>query len=236
MIIGMDVSFKGNAKEKKAITSMVASANGRQGMWFTQIVEEVDRGELSNALETLISNACKNFYNNNNKQPPERLILYREGATASRMIKHEVPQIIRAFKNLPNNYSPELLVITCEKRVNTRIFRMGGQVSNPGPGTVVDNTIVDKDYLDFYLVPQNVREGTVTPTKYQVVYNKSGFGIDLIQLLTYSLCHIYYNWFGTVRVPAPVMFAKKAAQLATSVLKTEAKEVSPSLANKLYHL
>jgi len=236
MIIGIDVSHKGNQQTRKAITSMVSSGNGAQTAWYTQIVEEDEHpGALSNTLTGMIGVACKNFYQFNNNQPPDRLIFYREGATPKKVLIHEVPQIIKVNESFPN-FNPELVVIACEKRVNTRIFRMAGQVSNPVPGTVVDTSIVDKEFLDFYLIPQNVREGTVTPTKFQVVYNRSGFNIDLIQSLTYSLCHMYYNWFGTVRLPAPIMFAKKAATLSTAVLKTEPKTVSTHLANKLYHL
>ncbi|KAF4533201.1 hypothetical protein B566_EDAN001743 [Ephemera danica] len=36
---------------------------------------------------------------------------------------------------------------------------------------------------------------------------------DKIQRFTYKMTHLYYNWSGTVRVPAPVQYAHKLAQL-----------------------
>ncbi len=48
-----------------------------------------------------------------------------------------------------------------------------------------------------------MRQGTVTPTHYNVVYDGSGWKPDILQKLTYKLTHMYYNWPGTIRVPAP---------------------------------
>jgi aubergine-like protein len=62
-------------------------------------------------------------------------------------------------------------------------------------------------------VSQSVRQGTVSPTSYNVIYDNSELDPDKIQRLTYKLCHLYYNWSGTVRVPAPVQYAHKLAQL-----------------------
>ena len=56
---------------------------------------------------------------------------------------------------------------------------------------------------DFFLVSQHVRQGTVSPTHYIVVHDDSDWKVDNMQRLTYKMTHLYYNWPGTVRVPAP---------------------------------
>ena len=56
---------------------------------------------------------------------------------------------------------------------------------------------------DFFLVSQRVRQGTVTPTHYTVVHDSSTLKPDHMQRLAYKLTHMYYNWPGTIRVPAP---------------------------------
>lgn len=71
------------------------------------------------------------------------------------------------------------------------------------PGAVVDHTITSKDKFDFFLVSQHVGQGTVTPTHYIVVYDDTKLKPDHIQRLSYKLTHLYYNWSGTIRVPAP---------------------------------
>ena len=47
---------------------------------------------------------------------------------------------------------------------------------------------------DFFLASQSVRQGTVTPTHFNVIYDTSGLKPDHMQRLTYKLCHLYYNW------------------------------------------
>lgn len=47
---------------------------------------------------------------------------------------------------------------------------------------------------DFFLVSQSVRQGTVTPTHFNVIFDTSGLRPDHMQRLTYKLCHLYYNW------------------------------------------
>ena len=37
----------------------------------------------------------------------------------------------------------------------------------------------------------------------------NGLGAEKLQRLTYKLCHLYFNWPGTVRVPAPCQYAHK---------------------------
>lgn len=54
---------------------------------------------------------------------------------------------------------------------------------------------------DFYLVPQHVTKGTVTPTHYNVIVDTLNevprtklITPDILQRLTYKLTHLYYNW------------------------------------------
>ena len=76
-------------------------------------------------------------------------------------------------------------------------------MSNAPPGTIVDHAITRKEFYDFFLVSQHVRQGTVTPTHYIIVHDSTSFQVDHMQKLSYKLTHLYYNWPGTIRVPAP---------------------------------
>lgn len=86
---------------------------------------------------------------------------------------------------------------------------------------------------DFYLVPQSVRQGTVTPTHCIVVEDDNKFPPDVLQRLTYKLCFLYYNWPGTVRVPACCQYAHKLAYLVGQSIKREPAE---TLNNRLFYL
>ena len=80
---------------------------------------------------------------------------------------------------------------------------------------------------------QSVRQGTVNPTSYNVIRDNSGLTPDPLQKLTYKLCHLYYNWPGTVRVPAPCQYAHKLAFLVGESLH---KEPSEKLEDLLFYL
>ena len=86
---------------------------------------------------------------------------------------------------------------------------------------------------DFFLISQSVRQGTVNPTSYNVIEDTSGLRPDHIQKLTYKLTHLYYNWPGTVRVPAPCQYAHKLAFLVGQSLHRKPRE---ELADLLYFL
>ena len=67
---------------------------------------------------------------------------------------------------------------------------------------------------DFYLVAQAVRQGTVSPVCYQIIEDTGvGLKADQYQILTYRLTHMYFNWQGTIRVPAHCQLAHKKAFL-----------------------
>ena len=90
-------------------------------------------------------------------------------------------------------------------------------------------------FQDFFLIPQTVTQGTVSPVHYVVldVSGKDVLEADQIQRLAYKLCHMYFNWPGTVRVPAPCQYAHKLVDLVGENLH---QVPSPDLNNRLYYL
>ncbi len=57
------------------------------------------------------------------------------------------------------------------------------------------------------------RMGMVKPTKYTVIHDSLGAPRENLELLTYKLCHSYFNVAGAISVPAPVQYAHKLARL-----------------------
>lgn len=86
---------------------------------------------------------------------------------------------------------------------------------------------------DFFLVSQAVRDGTVAPTSYNIIYDTLGLSPDQIQRLSYKLCHLYFNFSGQIRVPAPCQYAHKLASLAGQHLKVAP---NPGMGDLLYFL
>jgi len=134
-----------------------------------------------------------------------------------------------------SDYNPKITFIIVSKRINTRFFTgtKPGQYGNPNSGTVVDDVVTLPERYDFFLISQSVRQGTVNPTSYNVIMDESGFSPDQLQRLSYKLTHLYYNWPGTVRVPAPCQYAHKLAFLTGTSLHEEPSE---HLSDLLYFL
>ncbi len=75
---------------------------------------------------------------------------------------------------------------------------------------------------DFFLVSQSVRQGTVSPTSYNVIYDSTTFKVNHIQSLTYKLTHLYFNW--QVRCCSVCLFlcvCERESYLRLDLLQTE---------------
>lgn len=104
---------------------------------------------------------------------------------------------------------------------------------NAPPGTVLDHSITRRGLFDFYLVSQKMRHGTVTPSHYVVIQNECNLSADILQQLSYKLTYQYFNWPGSIRVPAPCQYAHKLAYLIGESIKRETADI---LDDKLYYL
>jgi len=213
MVIGYD-TYHDSLHKDKSVGAVVASVNST----FTKFISMADfhsnLSEMTDRMCPAITKALAR-YNKLNGCLPERVIMYRDGVGDGQIpyvMEHEVAAIEDCFKKTGME-TVKFTYIIVSKRINTRLFRTNGKPSNPPSGTVVDDVVTLPERYDFFLVSQSVRQGTVNPTSYNVVKDSSGLRPQHIQGLTYKLTHLYYNWPGTVRVPAVCQYAHKLALL-----------------------
>ncbi|CAG9769822.1 unnamed protein product [Ceutorhynchus assimilis] len=229
MICGIDVYHGGPSQ---SVCGFVASLNESISRWhsraFHQTKELGDfyKRALTAALERYKAE-CFSF--------PSKIIIIRDGVGDGQLDhvkRYEVEQfesVLQAFQ-----LTTTLCFVVVQKRISTRMFAIrSGKVENPPPGTILDHTVTRRYLYDFFLVPQNVRQGTVNPTHYIVLHDKCNLNPDHVQRLCYKLCHLYYNWPGTIRVPAPCQYAHKLAAMVGQSVKAEP---SLELADKLWYL
>ncbi|XP_037044625.1 protein argonaute-3-like [Bradysia coprophila] len=235
MICGID-TYHDADKKKNSVSAFVASLNATFTQWFSRATVQSCKEELLNGLcQSLI--AALTAYKNNNGEYPAKIIVYRDGVGDGQLAvvkEYELPQMRNACKLLDENYDPAFTFIVVQKRIHARLFAVhGGKLENPEPGCVIDHTITRRFLYDFFLVPQSVRQGTVTPTHYIVIEDTSDYPPDVLQRLSYKLCYLYYNWPGSVRVPACCQYAHKLAYLVGQSIKRQPAE---SLSDKLFFL
>ncbi|RWS18865.1 Piwi1-like protein, partial [Leptotrombidium deliense] len=153
----------------------------------------------------LFSVGLKKYFDKN-RVLPQRVVVYRDGVsegqiqhvyeTELKKIKEAIGSAVAGTGTGGTSDKLQLTFIIVNKRVNTRFFLCGEdpEYRNPTPGTIVDTVVTRKQRYDFYLVSQSVRQGTVSPTLYNIIEDESSWKAHHHQMLTYKLCHLYFNW------------------------------------------
>ncbi|XP_059156586.1 piwi-like protein 1 [Physella acuta] len=236
MVIGID-TYHDSAHKNQSVGALVASLNKECTRYYSKTEYHPTKDELMRNLQPLMRGALQKYHEVNGALP-QKIILYRDGVGDGQLktvFHSENEQVISAIRDAGGqDYKPGFAFVIVKKRINTRLFApQGNNLNNPPPGTIVDQFITKPSWYDFFIVSQSVRQGTVTPTSYNVIFDDTGLQPDHIQRLTYKLCHLYFNWQGTIRVPAPCQYAHKLAFLQGQSLH---REFSGYLADKLFYL
>lgn len=245
MFVGVDV-YHDTVKKSESVYAMVSSLNGEVTRWYSTFQVLGQTEEVGAAIRTMILQCC-NAYKNRNGWYPGQIYIYRDGVgdtDLARVKMIEVDMICAALEDLKKAHDlPQSINMTfavIKKRIDHKflaIKKVGKteKLDNPPPGTVCDTVLTKKIWYDFFLVSQMVRQGTVTPIHINIIHDTFALAVDKVQELTFRLTHLYYNWPGTVRVPAPVQYAHKLAALIGDNVHSGV-EVMESMKDKLYFL
>uniref|UniRef100_A0A8C5QET3 Piwi-like protein 2 n=1 Tax=Leptobrachium leishanense TaxID=445787 RepID=A0A8C5QET3_9ANUR len=234
MVIGMDV-YHDPSRGMRSVLGFVASINYNQSQWYSRVVFQLPHQEIMDSLKLCLVAALQKFYEVNHHLP-EKIVVYRDGVSDGQINtveNYEIPQLQKCFETF-ENYSPKMVFIIVQKRISTNMYSsITGEFLTPVPGTILDHTVTNHDRIDFFLLSHHVRQGCGIPTHYVCVLNTANLSPDHLQRLTFKLCHIYWNWPGTIRVPAPCKYAHKLAFLSGQFLH---HEPSIQLCDKLFFL
>lgn len=232
MVVGFDVCHDTNDKGRD-FGAMVASLDQGLTRYFSAVSSHSTGEELSNEFSINMVKAVQSYKQINNKLP-SHIVIYRDGVGEGQLpyvYEHEVEQVKSKLCEVYGNPAlVKLSFIVVTKRINTRFFH---QENNPPPGTIVDDIVTNPLKYDFYIISQSVQQGTVTPCAFNVLTDSTGWRPDQMQRITYKLTHMYYNWSGTVKVPAPCQYAHKLAFLVAQFIR---RPPSTRMENLLYFL
>ena len=237
MIVGYD-TYHDSARKGYSVGGFVCTSNASATSWFSRTSYHQNREELCANFATNLKAGIKNWVVKNDKTWPERIIVYRDGVSEGQIpyvYNVEMKQLEKLLTEREELKNTHFTFIIVTKRVNARFFHRVGdrELQNPPPGTRIDSIITRKDRYDFYLISQSVRQGTVNPTMYNIIADNTGWRAVHHQQLAYKLCHLYYNWAGTITVPAPCQYAHKLAYLTGTALHREHR---PELSDTLFFL
>ncbi|XP_027854008.2 piwi-like protein Siwi [Aphis gossypii] len=245
MIVGFDV-FHDKQNKNKSYGAFIATMEDSHTKYFSCVEKHESGQEISTYFSTSISKALIKYREKNHKLP-NTIVIYRDGVGDGQLTyvhKTEVEMVKKTCREFYGEKKVGLAFIIVKKRISTRFFckttvGKNENYQNPPAGTVIDNSVTDPTMYDFYLVPQHVTRGTVTPTHYNVILDTLNETASqpitpaIIQKLTYKLTHMYYNWSGTVRVPSVCQLAHKLAFLAGQSLQSNP---NPGLEDYLHFL
>ena len=241
MVIGLDV-FHDTVNRRKSVLGFCATIHPNMSKYYSTIAMHESGQEIATAIGTLFIEAI-NAFKQKAKRFPETVIFFRDGVaeTQTDAVKElEVESVLRACQQVRVEgaaYSPNLIYTVVVKKTSARFFapagsgRSGGRgrggrggrggastasgdVSNPPPGTLIVGQVVPEKG-DFYLISHFANQGMSAPSLYRTVYasHPESFPLEELARLAYKLCHMYYNWSGAIKVPAPCMMAHKIAFL-----------------------
>ncbi|XP_051807220.1 piwi-like protein 2 [Acanthochromis polyacanthus] len=234
MVVGVDVHHD-TSKRHQSVMGFVASVNSSLTRWYSRVTFQAPNEELINGFRVCFLAALQKYYEVNHNLP-EKIVVYRDGVSDGQLKmveQYEIPQLIKCFETFPK-YEPKMAFIVVQKRISTTLYSWAANsFGTPPPGTVLDHTLTQKDWVDFYLMAHHIRQGCGLPTHYISLYNTANLTPDHLQRLTFKMCHLYWNWPGTIRVPAPCKYAHKLAFLSGQYLHSEP---AIELSDKLFFL
>ena len=207
--IGVDSS---HVPGKRTGVGMVATIDKNFSSFYNKekIIEEKNKKEIQFCISSFIEESIQQ-YKKANKEDPKGIIIYRQGVSLQQkeFLKDEIKQIdfVCQTKNLLYYY---ILVNT---KTNYKIFHIeDNKYYNPYSGLLVLDGITNRNYFEFYIQPQEVTEGSSTPSCFHVAYGNLNFP-EIIPKFTFDLCHLYYNWKGAIRIPHVLKYAEKLSKM-----------------------
>ena len=217
MVIGIDSS---HIKGGRTGVGMVATLDNNFSDFYNrqQIIIEENKKQLDFCVSNFIEEASK-VYLRENKSNPKSLIIYRQGVSLHQkeLLKKEIKKIDFVCKTKGIKY----YYILVNTKTNYKIFHIeNGEYFNPYSGLLVLDGITNRNFFEFYIQPQEVTEGSSTPTCFHVAYGDLDFP-EIIPKFTFDLCHIYSNWNGAVRIPNVIKAAEKLSKMTAKYTKME---------------
>lgn len=215
MLIGADVY---HSKGKESVSAVIGTTNQDFSKYCSLSNVQLRRGQeiMDNVAEMVVE--CIQEFKATNKFLPEKILFFRDGV-GDQMInlvkEHEISKIKEMLETKFPGQVPKLTMVLVTKRISDKFLRetSGTEVSNPSSGTIISSPAIIKKSLEFFMIAQNVHEkqGTSTPTRYQVLINECGYTELELHEITYFQTFNYYNWSGAVKVPAVCQYAHKLA-------------------------
>ena len=232
MVVGVDIHHD-LTRRQQSVVGLCATVHPNLSKYYSTTAMQHMGEEISMVVGKLFLEAVQVF-SMKARRPPDYIVFFRDGVAetqAESVRQFEVEAVRRACKLVDPSYSPDLIYTLVLKKTTAKFLTCDS--ANPRPGTLITSVVPSPN--DFYLISHCASQGTTSPALYRVLYasQQDHFPLEALARLAYKLCHMYYNWEGAVKVPAPCMMAHKLAYFVGQYVR---QEVNPSLRHLAFYL
>jgi len=232
IILGADVTHPpAHTVDKPSYASVVGSVDSNAVKYVAASRAQEGRKEEILDLKSMclhIFNKYKGYQAMVEKRDPKtaspkRLLFFRDGVSEG---EFEVVRDneLRAIKDACREakFNPKITVVVVGKRHHYRFCPQNPNDRNQADpksgncpaGMVVDQVITHPVDFDYFLLSHGGLIGTSRPSHYSVIHDENKFNADSLQLLSFSLCHIFARATRSVSIPAPVYYAHLVSKRA----------------------
>ncbi|KAF8436955.1 Piwi domain-containing protein [Boletus edulis BED1] len=222
MIMGADVGHPApGVLDQPSVASLVASYDRQAMKYRAYTTIQPPRMETIEELQHMIFRALDDF-GQEHRRAPEKIIFFRDGLSegeyrnvAEKEFKDIKDAIERVWKERglpPQMKRPAVTFIVVGKRHHVRFFpqneRDADRSGNCPAGFVADEGIGNPIAKDYYLLSHGGLLGTSRPSHYIVIQDENfSNNKEVLQELSFALCHAYARATRSVSIPAPVYYA-----------------------------
>ena len=232
MILGVDVYHCGE-RTGKSWLGLVGSTDRFFSKYNCQAVEQHTGEEICNCLKEPIKDLINAYRAQNDDRLPQYIVYYRDSVGESRyheIVSAEINAILATIEENFPDYTPRITAVIINKNIKNK-FHSGG--NNPPCGTLVNQNVTMPDYFNFFLNSHTARFGTIRPTHYDVIYDTSLLGAEIIEKLTFHLCFGFFNVTSPCKIPTPIKLAHRLAFLTG---KSIGSQPSTKIMDKQFYL
>jgi aubergine-like protein len=217
MSIGADVFHK---DLHQSVSTVVSTLDKDFSSWFSQTSIQKRKGDdVLIDISEKIRKAAREYIDKNHNAP-QVIIVYRDGVDDGMLDVVRETEVRPLLKGLSEEFGENkfsLLYFVINKRIGERFYEINhsGELVNPRSGTFIFEKVTKTDSFDFFMVGPSVKPelGSARPVYFNALYNNTNLKLETIIELTNYQCYTYYNWQGTLKVPAVCMLAQKLGVL-----------------------
>ncbi|KAI6175133.1 hypothetical protein M3Y99_01992200 [Aphelenchoides fujianensis] len=158
------------------------------------VYQPASRGADLESLEKTMADICERRLHRNEGQPPERVVIFRNGVSEgdySQVLRYEIPVIRKVLRDHFGRDN-QLTYVVCTRLHNARFWlkeatrQQKNSDANVPAGTVIDSQVVHPTVPEYYLATCRSQMGTAKIPRYAVERSVGSHPAQLNEALTYK--------------------------------------------------